>query len=142
MILYNQGKTYIGRAVATYNGSDSDGKIPPDRDDILEADYVTLQPAYDFFAPLRPMQQPGGQVGYARDPVITPLDFTCDDVPVHSHIGSIIFLDEMNADDREVYESFVAGAEAQKEAIRKQRSAQKSGLILPDTKDNIKPFRR
>jgi len=127
-VIYNEGKAYLGKVIGTrssfdgslhVNGDKSADKITPS--DILDSDWVTLNPAYDFFAPLRPVQQQGA-VGYTRDPIVTPFDFAVDDTPVHVRVGAVAFFEDMTDNDRKTYESFITSADKMKQAARAQRS--------------------
>jgi len=121
-VIYNEGKAYIGKVVAVHGDfPKSDELTETTQKEILSADRVTLNPVYDFFAPLRPVQQQGA-VGYTRDPIVTPFDFAMDDCPVHVRVGAVAFFDEMTDNDRHTYESFVNSADKMKMAARAQRS--------------------
>jgi hypothetical protein len=127
-VIYNEGKSYLGKVVATRapHAHRVFGEPVPKVDelckrDVLDAEQVTLNPVYDFFAPLRPVQQQGS-AGYTRDPIVTPFDFAMDDMPVHVRVGAVAFFSEMSDGDRHTYESFVSSADKMKVAARAQRS--------------------
>ena len=104
---------------------------------------ISLKPCYDFFAPLRtfPVAGPDGRphvdpnsgaprIGVARDPIIMPRDFTVHPYPVHVLLGPGVmldFLDDMQAQDKQLYMDFVDSVD--KNLL--ERRAQSAGLTLP-----------
>lgn len=129
------GKSYIGKVVAIRVGSTDNGfsrRSKTDNDgisqeDVLDADRVALSPAYDFFSPLRPIQVGPGQMGYSRDPICMPLDFTMETAKIWIQPSAVVFFSDLEKEDLDVYESFVRAADQQKVT---QRAAQRSGLQL------------
>jgi hypothetical protein len=132
-VITTEGKSYIGKVVATQVGSKANGFHKEgeevDQDAVLDADRVTLNPAYDFFSPLRPVQGPNGQMGFSREPIVTPFEFALENMPVYVRPSVVTFFDDMKDGDRRTYENFVTGAEQQRTAAR----AQRSGLTLVDS---------
>ncbi len=128
-VITSEGRSYIGKVTAAWVRSNPySGSTEPTAALVLEAERVTLCPAYDYFSPLRPVQQPGGAVGFSRDPVVTPFEFALEDVPVHVKVGTLMLFDDLKPNDRRTYQAFVEAADKQKEAARLQRS----GLVLPE----------
>ena len=137
VVVYAQGKSFLGKVVKA--GMHVNHSVTPNA--VLEADFITLCPAYDFFSPIRPVQQ-DGRVMYSRDPVVTPFDFAIDDLPVSTRVGAVAFFEDMSDDDRATYESFIKGADEMKAMQIKNRNAQKSGIILPEKGGIARPTRR
>jgi len=128
-VITSEGRSYIGKITAAWVRNDPySGTTEPTAKLVQEAERVTLCPAYDFFSPLRPVQQQNGQVGFSRDPVVTPFEFALEDVPVHVKVGTLMFFDDLKPSDLSVYRSFIEAADKQKLAAR----AQRSGLALPE----------
>lgn len=140
-IIFNEGKNYIGKIVETVQpntdggvyygtvaGGPDEGRINKSR--IFTATWVTLEPVFDFFSPLRPVQGTGPdgkpQMGFSRDPIVTPFDFFAHEGKIHVRVGGIAFFDEMHDDDRRTYTSFVEQAQKTQMAAR----AARSGLSL------------
>jgi len=120
------GKNFIGRVMLdSIRGLWADAKnerLGPAKEEILNASVIKLNPAYDFFSPLRPVQTREGNVGYTRDPLVTPLDFIFHDVPLYIRPTSLIFFDDMHDEDRQFYETLIQQAEQQKQASRAHRA--------------------
>jgi hypothetical protein len=132
-VITSEGKSYIGKVVATQaplgkGGFSKNAEADIVAADVLVAERVTLNPVFDFFSPLRPVQGPRGEVGFSRDPIVTPFEFTMEDCPVHVRVGTVTFFDEMTENDRRMYQGMVQAADEQKMAARMQRS----GLSLPE----------
>lgn len=150
-VLITSGPTRVLGRVSRINGNE-----PPDPtgveaavksavSHVVAADSVTLNPACDFFAPLRPvprldengrpmMTTNGPAMGMARDPICTTRDFALKPYPVHIRIGpgtTFDFLAEMHPSDQETYRSFI------RHALRmaQEASAQASGLVLAGGND-------
>lgn len=111
-------------------------------DSVLEADFVSLSPCLDFFAPLRPgvkrdeqgrpvMGGDGNPVmTMSRDPVITTRDFTLKPYPVHVRLGPGVmfdFLAQMHENDQATYLAFITAAIGH----AREESVTGSGLVLP-----------
>jgi hypothetical protein len=137
-IVFNEGKSFIGKVTRTIRRMQADWGVTTQvvdgdvltKEQILIADRVTLCPVFDFFSPLRPVQGQGPdgkpQLGYARDPLVTPFDFTTHPVPLHVKGGGIAFLDEMHEDDQKTYRGFI------EQATRAQvtQRAERAGIVL------------
>lgn len=102
--------------------------------DVLAAEVITLNPAFDFFAPLRPVPVAGPngrqQVAMVRDPVVTGRDFALKTYPVHITVGGNMqfdFLHEMAKSDQQTYRSFIESAQHQIDT----ESARQAGIVLP-----------
>jgi hypothetical protein len=105
-----------------------------DPSDVLAAEVVTLMPAFDFFAPLRPVPVTGPngqqQMAMARDPIVTGRDFALKPYPVHITVGGNMqfdFIHEMEPTDQRTYRNFIESAQQATDA----ESARKAGVILP-----------
>lgn len=89
---------------------DHDWTISDLRDQLLDAamsgSFVKLCPAFDFIAPVRPVQTERG-VEMRRDPVILPMDFVLGEVPVYVRPTAIYLLGEMQEEDQKTYKDFV-----------------------------------
>ena len=111
-------------------------------DAVLEAEWVSLKPTLDFFAPLRPvprlgednkpMRGPDGQavLSMVRDPIITTRDFTLKPYPTHVRMGPgviIDFVSQMAETDQQTYKNFIG------QAIGKamQEGVAKAGIHMP-----------
>ena len=127
-VIHCVGRSYIGKVNSvTYDKMGrtitSDGLT---QEDVLASDYFSLCPAYDYSAPFRQTQ-----AGLTRDPIVTPPDFSLDDVPVViKSYTSVQFFNGMTEADRETYEGLIKATEHMKSETRKARSAQRSGIIL------------
>lgn len=107
---------------------------PSVKETVLGMKRLELVDVYDFFAPLRPVQQrmPDGSVGHGvtRDPIVTGNHFTYDECPVYVQaalISKFFFFDEMSPADRNRYESFLGSADD----VTKQKRLAESGLVAP-----------
>lgn len=121
-------------------------------EDVMMADVITLMPAYDFFAPLRPvpvmkdgvqqMASPGvPKIGMTRDHICTGRDFALKPHPVQVKNGAGVicdFISQMHEKDQETARNFItAAAESarQQSEDRDQQmaeaSARRAGLVLP-----------
>lgn len=100
------------------------------REQVLEAvsngDVIKLEPAFDFMAPMRPVQTPDGRVAMTRDPIVTPPDFTLHAIPVYVKAAAIYFCADMKDQDKSTYKDLVRGG--LQTAL--QARAQASGLTL------------
>lgn len=122
-VVNSNGKTFLGKVVEAHRGDEVHTETSLILQEITtEADTVVLCPVYDFFSPLRPVQIGPQEVGYSRDPVITPLDFTMEAVPLYVRVSSLYLLNQMSERDRATYEEFMKRAEQQKTANRAKRS--------------------
>lgn len=97
---------------------------------IDDGDHVELLPAFDFMAPMRPVPQPNGRVAMTRDPIVTPPDFTVEDMPVYVKATAVYFLGDLKEIDQKLYKELVTGAIATAESARQQARAQASGIAL------------
>lgn len=97
-------------------------------EDFEKGKSFVLSPVFDFFSPLTPVQQQqGGPMGWQRSPVVTPHGFTTSPkTSLRVHASSILFFDELENDDRHLYESFVKETLQQMDVQR----AKRSGLTL------------
>lgn len=114
-------------------------------DEVLAADYISLRPALDFFAPLRPVPAMGKDnrpiirngaplMTMSRDPIVTTRDFTFKPFPVHVRSGPGVtfdFVSQMHADDQKTYHDFIRQALG----MAREESAHRSGLHLPSNKE-------
>lgn len=101
-------------------------KLTPEvRHQILSEKRTEAAHCYDFFAPLRPIQQqrPDGTVasGITRDPIVTGNHFTFTPMPVSLNLNlapKVFFFDEMVVADRNRYEGFMNMADDTNERQR------------------------
>jgi hypothetical protein len=143
-VIFYDNKGYLGKVVSTMQVNSygdivkSEGDVVT-KEDVLIATRVKLNPVYDFFSPLRPVQtkDPAGNpmIGFSRDPIVTPFDFTVHDTPLYVGVGGVAFFDEMHQDDQRLYQSFVTQAEKAQLKMR----AERSGITLPDSNGNNAP---
>lgn len=143
----------LGRITGVGEDKYSDAVKPEDMvKDVMEANYVRMNPTYDFFAPLQPtplvdregqlVLNPNGspRMGMSRSPIVTARDFTLKPYPVHIILGPGVFIDfihEMHEDDQQTYIAFMAAAANQ----ARELSAAKSSIVLAGPGD-MPPGRR
>lgn len=91
--------------------------------------WLELYPAFDFAVPIRPVPHPQqqGRIVYSKDPVITPVDITSQEISVTVKPNSIVFLAELQGKDKELYKSFV---QQTLDMMVRMRAAA-SGLVMP-----------
>lgn len=132
IVVNSPGGRYLGRVASHPLNvlSPKDEAIAAFRKAVIDAisngDCLELRPALDFMAPIRPVQQ-GGRVGMARDPIVMPLDFVFDEVPVFIKGTSVYFLADLQGGDRETYKGFVDAA--MRETVRAR--AGRAGIEVP-----------
>jgi hypothetical protein len=101
--------------------------------DAVEATPVLrLGSAIDLFSPLRPVQVQGADgkpaMAFARDPVVTALDFTVHPVTVNMRSYDFFYvIDEMHEDDKKTYLGFIKNVQ---EMSQRSRAA-KLDIVLP-----------
>lgn len=86
---------------------------------------LELSPVLDFMAPLRPVQTPQG-MQMTRDPIVVPVDFTVQALPVFVKVTAVYFLGDMQEIDKKTYKELVVAGLATALKIR----AASSGLEL------------
>lgn len=105
---------------------------------MFNANYVTLNPALDYFAPLRqvPTEQrhPNGApvMAMTRDPIVTTFDFAQRPCPLHLPAGTAyVFYEELHEKDLPLYQSFITSALANTRDRIAAMEAQAAGQANP-----------
>lgn len=92
-----------------------------------EGDCLVLHGAFDFMAPMRPVQTPDGRMAMQRDPIVTPPDFTLEALPIYVKATAVYFCADMKEKDKSTYKDLVRGG--LQTAL--QARAASAGLHLP-----------
>lgn len=119
-VVSSMGGRYLGRVVLPLPNATH---MPSAVRDIMRAgNPISLQPAFDFLAPMRPVQTPDGKLAMQRDPIVAPVDFTVADMPVWVIPAAVYFCAEMKEVDKRTYKDLVQGGLRTTMSARAQQS--------------------
>lgn len=89
--------------------------------------WLELSVAYDYSAPMMPMQDRDGRRFFNREPVIVPAEFTTHPIPVSVKPSGLIFIADMHKDDQATYKKFIDSVEGTMTRLRTQQA----GIHMP-----------
>lgn len=126
VLLGDGGNKYIGKAVTIL-----DNWKDMLRKDIGSGCLVELNPGFDYLVQIVQNQQ--GQIG--KQPLLVPFDITSGPVAIWVKASMVVFLDELQEEDRAGYKKLTEAALAMLQRARLARS----GIVMPSS--NVRPLR-
>lgn len=135
-------------AIAMFPGTRYLGKIyklfyeggyieDPSKDDILShfPFYIAMNPVWDYLIQLAPNPEAAGML--SKIPTVLPIDMTSHNTPQHLYCPHLLFLQDVQEDDLEMYKGLVSNGiviTRKSEFIEMAPGQQQSGprIITPD----------